>query len=569
MSKKVSVWALALNILIILTLIPTVHFNSARAQGPEGEAVEVGTAEAAPGVVEKMVLSSEPPQLTAEQQAQLAKWADRTNLPGPERAGAEQEAAAAAAPASDSETSPAGRLPSPRTPLAPGDAQIFHKNNLSGANPPIPAGYKSNVMESSVGQGGKHVFFTGNWFAAWSYQGGTSWQYVNPFPGWPAHNPFCCDQVTTYDESRNIMLWLRMSSPGVNPSTGNYENMFKLGSSGDGGQTFCTYSFIPTSTNGNWTNNWWDYPHMQLGADYLYIAWNMFNPSDQWVRTVMLRFPLDALRNCAGFSYNYYDTNQWFTFVPVQGADHIMWFASNYALVSPFNRLGIWRWDEDSGSLLVYSRTVTAWSFTGRGQAVCGAASGNWAARTDDRLLTGARYMIHNTNLKYPGRTVIAWWWNVKQGGNFPYPYADAAAFFEDTLTQVSGNQGRPLVWSNSGCWLYPSFAANKRGDLGFAIHGAFDDLRRPAIYAGIADDFTVAPPGFGVFAVQGSNARPSDNKWGDYNTVRAFLPTGDVWTAGSHYIGGASNCSACSTPLFFNFGRSRDFGSQGRWYMK
>jgi hypothetical protein len=562
MSKKVSVWVLALNILLILTLIPTVHFNSARAQdSSDGTQVEVGTAEAVPVGVEKMEWSAEVPTLTAEQEAQLAYWSERTNLPGPERPGSALEAAAVAAPAADTATEPPGRAPSPRAPLAPGDMALFRKNTLGTIDQPIPSNFKSNVMESSVGQGGKHVFYTGNWFAAWSYWGGTSWFYANPFSGF---GDFCCDQVATYDESRNVMYWLRMGVPNASGV-----NRFRLGASGDGGGNFCNYDFTPTNTNGTWTNQWWDYPHMQLGSDYLYIAWNMFNASDQWTRTVMLRLPLDALRNCAAFQYNYYAVTDWFTFVPVQGADHTMWFASNYALVSPFNRLRIWRWHEDSGSLTFWDRTVTAWNYTGRGQAICNSTTANWAARTDDRLLSGARYMINNTDLKYPGRTVLGWWWNVKQGGGFPQPYVDGAAFFEDTLTQVPGAQGRPYIYSGVGCWLYPSFAANKRGDLGFAAHGGFGTVMPPNVYAGIADDYTAAPPGFSVFQVQGSNARPSDNKWGDYNTVRAFLPTGDIWTGASHYIPGSSNCATCSNPVFFNFGRTRDFGSQGRWYKK
>jgi hypothetical protein len=564
MSKKVSAWALALNILLILTLIPTVRFDSARAQEPEGEVLEAGTAEAAPGNVETMQWSAEMPALTAEQQAQMDYWTERTNLSGPARPGAEMEAAAAEAPAADTATEPAGRAPSPRAPLAPADAQLYRKSLFGSV---IPAGYKSNVMESSVAQAGKRVFYTGNWFAARSItNGGSTWNYVSPFSGFAN---FCCDQVTTYDEARNAIFWLRMGVAGTNPSTGNYENIFRLGVSNDGGATFCNYNINPVSTNGGWTNQWWDYPHIQLGADYMYLSWNMFNQAGSWTRTVMLRFPLDALRNCAGFTYNYYYTSSWFTFVPVQGADHTMYFASNWPSVSPFNRLSIWRWDENTTTVNQFVRTITAWNYTGRGQAVCGSTSRNWAARTDDRVLTGARYKIQGSNMMYRGREVIAWWWNAKQGGSFAHPYVDAAAFFEDNLTQVPGNQGRPLIWGGGGCWLYPSFAANKRGDLGFVINGAFDYYKQPDIYFGLADDYTTAPPGFSVYLVQASNARPSDSKWGDYNTARVFSAAQDNWTGASHYIPKSSACTNCSVPVFFNFGRNRDYKSWYRWYNK
>ncbi|MBK8049537.1 MAG: hypothetical protein IPK16_21930 [Anaerolineales bacterium] len=239
-------------------------------------------------------------------------------------------------------------------------------------------------------------------------------------------------------------------------------NRFRLGLSTNGGASFCYYDVAPTNTNSAWTNQWWDYPHLQLGADYLYIATNMFNATLRGHAHCVLRFPLDSLKDCAGFGYNYYSTSSWFTFVPVQGADHIMYFASNGPSTSPFNsRIIIWKWAENSTSLSWVTRTVAAWTTSA---ATCGSSSGNWAGRTDTRLLTGARYMIHNTNLAIPGRKVLGWWWNVAQGGSFGRPHIDGAAFYEDTLTQLSGNQGRPLVWNSTICFLYPSVAANKRG---------------------------------------------------------------------------------------------------------
>ena len=74
----------------------------------------------------------------------------------------------------------------------------------------IPGGYKSNIMESSTAQNGKYAFFTGNWFAARSTNGGINWAYVNPYNGLP---DFCCDQVTTFDEARNSVLLAAHGKP--------------------------------------------------------------------------------------------------------------------------------------------------------------------------------------------------------------------------------------------------------------------------------------------------------------------------------------------------------------------
>ena len=560
MVKINSAWAIAFKVLSILALISIGVSNLARAQGTDGETTETETAEIAPSGVATMQWAAEAPALTPEQSAQLAYWAEKVNLPGPERPGAASEAAAGAALDVGSQSVKVPTRLSPKAPLAPGDAQIYRKTAFGGV---VPAGLKSNTMGSSVSQNGKFAFFTGNWFAARSTDGGVNWSYLSAYSGFP---DFCCDQVTLYDASRGTLFWLRTGTP--NEVTG--VNSFRLGVSNDGGATFCNYETSPFNVNSNWKNQWWDSPaHIQLGADYLYMAWNLRDTAGNWMRSVMLRWPLNALNNCAVFSSNYFQTTSWFNVVPVQGADHVMYFASNYPTSSPFNRLNIWRWFENATSLSAFTKTISPWNYTKRGEAVCGNAAGNWARRTDDRLLSGARYFVQGKDLAYPGRAVLGWWWNVKQGGSFPRPYIEAAAFFEDTLAQVPGPQGRPLVWSPTTCFLYPSAAANQRGDLGLVFHYGNGPALRPAVGFAIADDFVNAPPAFTYYQVQLSNARPSDTTWGDYNTTRGFYPSQDTWVAGSHYIPGTTNCAACSAPVFFNFGRGRDYQSWYYWRNK
>jgi hypothetical protein len=274
-----------------------------------------------------------------------------------------------------------------------------------------------------------------------------------------------------------------MSSPGHNPANGNYENIFKLSVSANGGLTWVTYTVSPRNTNSTWTNQWWDYCHMQLAGRYLYIAWNMFSEAGAWTRTVMLRWPLDALAAGAGFSYNYYQTSSWFTFVPAQGCDHTMYWASNWPMTAPQNsRIAIWKWPEDTTAITSVVRTVPAWTLTGRGAAVCGSATGNWAARYDMRVLSGARYRIWNTNLKYYGRNVLGWWWNVAQGGSFVKPYIEGAAFFEDTLALVPGLQGRPFVYNSTTCFAYPAASVNERGDVGLIFNYSSGTALNPSV---------------------------------------------------------------------------------------
>jgi len=548
---------------VVVILVFTLFGLTPSAQEPGSE--ETSFAEMGAPTFEEFTWTDEPAALTEEQIAQLEDAAEHTGLPGPALGGGQDVAGPVPGTESLSEK---GRERSGQ-PLLPGDAVIFRRKTNAGDV--VPAGRKSNIMESSVGTSGKYVFTTGNWFAARSGSGGRTWRYVDPFAGFPPIGTpgyFCCDQVTLYDEARDIFLWLRMGT-GYVDGTGNYENVFKLGVSKRDAVNWWTYTVEPMDVNGAWTNQWWDYPHIQLGADYVYIAWNMFNQYGSWTRSVMLRWPLDALAAGAGFGYNYYDDTNWFTFVPVQGAYHTMYWASNWPTYSTNYNFRIWRWQEDETTIYWWYRTTRdAWTPTGRGDAHCG--DPNWAARYDQRLLTGARYSINNAGLVDPkilGRKILGWWWNVGEGGGFDLPYIDAAAFYEDNLTQVGGWLGRPYVWSGSYCFAYPSCTPNKRQDLGMVFNYADGEDLRPDVGFAIADDYVHAPPGWSFYTVVRSKALPSDEVWGDYNTVREFEPTQKTWVAGAHFIENYTyNCSRCSDPVYFVFGRERDFWSWERW---
>jgi len=540
---------------MVLVLLLTAVVLPVGAQEPGPQTMEATAFEAGLPTFEEPEFLAEPPTLTEEQLANRQWGIENTPAALPVLEG---EQVAAVGPEPGTEMTLVETRVRSGQPLAPGDALLYRNVDFSAS---IPASEKSNVMESSVAMSGKFGFYTGNWFAARTTGSGSTWSYINPYADFPT---FCCDQVTTYDEARDMFLWLRMGIPD-----GNGVNYFRLSVSSRNALGWWHYNIYPTNINGDWTNQWWDYPHIQLGARYMYLSWNMFDASYSYVRTVMLRVGLDDLKVAGPFAGSYLATNLWSTFVPVQGAYHIMYWASTWPNSLPQNsRIGIWMWPEDSGTITWWDKTIDAWTFTGRYDAVCG--DPNWAYRYDQRVLTGARYTIQNTNIKIPGRKVLGWWWNVQEGGNFPFPYIEGAAFYEDTMTQVELPQGRPLIYSTVACFAYPSITPNKRQDLGGVFNvGLSGNAYRPDVAYWIGDDYSQALPGGTFYVVRQSNGGPSDWVWGDYNTVREFEPTQKVWSAAAHYISDAVNCSNCGDPIYFVFGRSRDYYSWKRWRAK
>jgi hypothetical protein len=509
------------------------------------------------------VWTAEPRPLAIGKQMELSYWSEHTDLPGP-GGGADEVATEIRSDKPPGGTSSKLVASASGEPTEPSSARVFRSVKFDTT---IPDTYKSNVMDCSVGISGKYAFFTGDWFAARSTNGGKTWTYIDAYSDFP---DFCCDQATIWDGTRDRLLWVRMGLPDTN-ATGNYENTFKLSVSGDGGASFWTYTVKPTEVDPNWTDLWWDRPRLQLGADYLYLTWNLFSKSTTWVRSVLLRLPLDDLAAGAPFTYEYYSDDGWFNFVPLQGASHSIYWASNWPAISPRNnRIAIWKWDEHAEEISSVIRTIHSWSFTNRGDAQCGSVDGNWVARSDQRLQTGARYEIHGTDTQEAGRKVLAWWWNVKAGGSFLYPYIEAAAFYEDTLTQLPGKEGRPLIWNSRTCFGFPGAAVNRRGDLGIVFHYGSGMDKNPSVAYAIADNFEKAPPGWSSHSVRRSLARPSDNKWGAYNRIRAFEPSRKVWVGASHFLPTTNgDCCSASAPLYFVFGRERDYNSWNRWQGK
>jgi hypothetical protein len=80
-------------------------------------------------------------------------------------------------------------------------------------------GNAGNVGEPSVSVNGEVVFYTGNWYAAVSTDGGNSFKFIDPNsmaqPADPQGVTFCCDQVVNYMPSIDMFMWLMQYGPST------------------------------------------------------------------------------------------------------------------------------------------------------------------------------------------------------------------------------------------------------------------------------------------------------------------------------------------------------------------
>jgi hypothetical protein len=413
-------------------------------------------------------------------------------------------------------------------PNAPGTFATYSVRALAP-----PSGYSSTVSEPAVSQSGKYAFVTHNWYAARTVNGGNSWTYRNPYADF---RDFCCDQDTVYDRGRDLFLWYRQ---GIIPA-GQSTNQFKLGVSTNQGASWCTYTLSPPNVDATWTGRWFDYPHLEVGNDYLYMTTNIFTTTGNFDRMLLLRWPLDSLASCAGFTYQYYWQTAGWTWTPATGATDVMYLGDHWNT----STMALYSWPENTTTMTSVLRGIAGWTYTNR-DGNCPVLGGrNPCARADQRILAG---WIRNGELGF--------FWNVRENlaAGFPYPYVEAATFNPSGLVY----SGRPLVYNSSGAWHWASAAPNDRGDLGIATH-FFSSSTNPTHYVGVDDGYNGAPPGWEVYNARSStDALPADN-WGDYLRVRSFAPQGVGWVATGHTIQRVGRGIA-AIPHVVHFGRERD----------
>lgn len=440
--------------------------------------------------------------------------------------------AALAGPPPGSATTAAAPADAPAAPAtrSPGDFVVHLRSDLA---PPL--GFSSSINEPAVAQSGRAIFYTHNWYAARSYKHGLSkseypWLYISPYDDM---SDFCCDQDTVYDRGRDLIIWYRQ---GVIP-VGQTQNRVRIGVSTNSGGSFCMYDVQPTDLG--LTNRWFDYPRLGMTNNYLYIATNVFNTGGVFSNHALLRWPLEELSTCSGFTYSYWFPPDGWTPAPVGQARETMYLGDNPVVSIPLNDSFRVLWQSESDTTLFWSdKTIAPYSFTNR-DGTCPVPGGaNPCLRADQRVVGAVS-----------ARGQLDFFWNVKEGNGFPLPYVESAGFDTATLTY----NARKLVWTDQASWHWAAAASNDREHVGLSLM-LFGALFQPAHYVAIDDDYNAAPPGWENAFVQGGTENWTANSSGDYLRAWPSAPQGVGWigTGYTRQIG-------AYVPHFVEWRRGRD----------
>jgi len=406
----------------------------------------------------------------------------------------------------------------------------------------------SRVNEPSVGSLGDVIFQTGNWYAAVSADNGGSFRYIDPdetFPRFPAQFSagLCCDQRVAQDPSRNLLFWYLQYNIPFASGTSNGVRLAVAHGTNDAAAnrwTFCSYT---PEDFGFESGTLLDFPHMQVGAKYLYFTSNVesMGPDRQRIAAIVARFPLDGLanRSCAGEFFSYEKPeNDFGGLAPVSGATSRMVFAS----AASTSTLAIVDWAETAAANARLRMVSVTPSLSGPFQ--CPGPDGldpceNSRARTQTGWLTATElgFMRHS-----PGGTPER-----------PYPFVRVVILNPASLVVLSESD----IWSQDFAVQYPSVAVNARGHIG-GIAYALGGRGFPAVYALLRDDLSPDQASRAWEIHELATSSDGAAEWGDYSgtTINARFP--NTWLSGGHVmVGGSSNTDV--RPHNFWFMRTRD----------
>lgn len=412
--------------------------------------------------------------------------------------------------------------------LAPTDTLTLVKNvRLSDV---ATADTASHVCEPSAAINGSVIFYTGNWFAAISTNGGTTFSFVNPFTTFP--NPpgmsFCCDQVVHYVRSIDTFFWLLQYTQDASG-----KNIQRIAYATTARARIGAWRFfdITPASLGLPAGIWLDFPDLSTGTNMLYMTSNAFNSAGSWRASVVLRLRLSSFTT--GVLSGAFTVSTTHPSLRVaQNCGTTAYFVSHNSTSS----LRVFRWPEASASPTSSNVTVASWS-PGPYSSITPDGR-NWLARADGR----------HTGATLAGNELWFAWGSAKGGANArPRPFIQIARINANTMTLIQNIN----IWNPDSGACYCALNTNANNEVGasYTMGGG------PRFPTHVVAMLTGTPRHVAAFT---GTRGPSDNKWGDYLAVRRNYPNQRLYCAtGYTLLSGAGNSDA--TPNITIFGRSTE----------
>ncbi len=384
-------------------------------------------------------------------------------------------------------------------------AITFNANNGLGIN---SAGLScsgvasASCAEPSGANSGSVIFVTTNWTAAYSTDGGTTFNQIDPTTVFPNDAVgYCCDQVVQYVPSIDRFIWLLQG-------TGYRLAMASPADIVNSGGTSWTYWNLTPSVFGT-TGSAFDYPDLSVGNNSLYISWDAACSPSCSGGLQVARIALTGIQAGGTISIDY--TNQsdsnvaWGSHLSQNTQDEIFWAGHNGN-----SDLRVFSWAEGSNTYYWRDVTVSSWS------------NATLTSLSPD----GQDWM--NKLSGFPANSVIGatrsanqlWFaWSAGTDGNFQQPHVEMVTL--DRNNNFNVNQ-QVQIWNNGYAFVYPALATNAcTGEVGLSLeYGGNGNYENHVV--GFWGDYTVYTT---------TNSSVGTTRYGDYVTIRQD-PTPNLYGA-------------------------------------
>jgi hypothetical protein len=397
----------------------------------------------------------------------------------------------------------------------------------------------ANVDEPSVSANAQVVFYTGNWYAARSADGGRTFEYIDPFHAFPdpPNLSFCCDQVVNYIPDIDTFVWLLQYGPRQGPDANNIQRL-AFAKTADVVAGKWRLFDITTKTLGV-PGQFLDFPDLAVGANSLYVTTNIFTPSGQSAGAAVVRIPIASIAKgpVTAVPFVQGDLN---SFRVAQNCGTRAFFATH----QDTSTLNVFTWDEDAAQPEQHSVEVARW-IPGNGFQSRTPDGRSWLDRADPRI-TGAT--LAGNELFFA--------WAVDAGSNLrPQPFVQIARIDASNLTLLENIN----VFDPNSATCYGALSTNADGEVGisYMIGGG---PRFPShvvgVLTGTRNNVIVAASDRGPLP----DPRTGNGEWGDYLTVRPLFPDRKLFAVTGYTMKGPGDGSNRDcTPRFVTFGRARN----------
>jgi hypothetical protein len=413
-------------------------------------------------------------------------------------------------------------------PLAATDTISLVKNVQ--LNDVATADTASHVCEPSAAINGKVVFYTGNWFAAVSMDGGTTFKFVDPFTTFP--NPpgmsFCCDQVVHYVKSIDTFFWLLQYS---RDSSGKNVQRIAYATTASVKTGAWRFFDITPASLGLSSGIWLDFPDLATGTNMLYMTTNAFTTAGAWRASAVVRIRLSSFTSGTLSATRTVSTTHPSLRV-AQNCGTTAFFVAHNSTSS----LRVFKWPEASAAPTSTNVPVASWSSSAYSSITPDGR--NWLSRADGR----------HTGATLAGNELWFAWGSAKGGANArPNPFIQIARINATTMSLLENVN----IWDPNSALCYAALGTNANKEVGasYTIGGG---TRFPthvvAFLTGTLRQVTTFTGTRG----------PADNKWGDYVAVRQNYANQRLFCATGYTLQSGAG-SSDATPHLTIFGRSTE----------